>query len=67
MFLKKFDIENDFQKYVKILAPDNDIKGIVKTISQLIRFFPNITFENAQKTNDEWRELCHTLILNNTV
>ena len=42
------------------MDPDNINKGKVKTISQLIRFFPNIiTSDNAPKTDDEWRELCH--------
>lgn len=52
--LKKFDlIENDFLKYVEILAPENVVKDKVKTISNIVNS------ENAQKTDDEWRELCH--------
>ena len=48
--LKKIDFENDFLKCVEVSAPDNVLKGKVRTISQLICFFPNIiTSENAKK------------------
>ena len=43
-------LDNVFLQYVEILGPDNVISGKVKTISQLIRFFPR---------DDEWRILCH--------